>query len=129
MQDEQMPNDDPVLPRHQLEKILFDFIGVGVLCESQAPGESPHMRIDNNPFGYFVRVPQNDVGCFAPDPRELHQRSYIGRYFPTVLRHKRCATATQSLGLIAVEASRSNILFKLSKWCPRIVAGCSVLLE
>ena len=38
------------MARHQLKKILFDFLGVDVLRQSQAPGESPHMRIDNNPF-------------------------------------------------------------------------------
>ena len=45
-----MPDDDPIRTRHQLKKIRFDFVGVGVLCQSQAPGESPYMRIDHNPF-------------------------------------------------------------------------------
>ena len=67
-----MPDDDPICTRHHLKKILFDFIGVGVLGESQAAGEAPHMCIDNNPFRHFVRVPQNDIGCFAPYPRKLH---------------------------------------------------------
>lgn len=124
-----MPDDDPVLTRHQLKKILFDFLGVDVLRQSQAPGESPHMRIDNNPFWHFVRVPQNDVGCFAPYPRKLHQRSHICWHFPAVLRHKLRTTTTQGLGLIAVEAGRFNILFELSRWCPRIVTGRSIPLE
>jgi hypothetical protein len=56
MQDEQMSDDDPVLPRHQSEKVLFDFIRISVLRESQAPGEAPHMRVDNNPFGHPVGI-------------------------------------------------------------------------
>lgn len=67
-----MPEDNPVLTRNQLHKVLFDLIGIAVLREPYAPGKAPDMGVNNDPFRHVIGVAQNDVGGFTPHPRELH---------------------------------------------------------
>jgi hypothetical protein len=92
MPDQQMPEDDPVRTRHQVKKILLDFLGIGVLCKAQPPGESPHVRIDNNPLRDLVGIAEHHVGSLAPDSWQLYKRGQIGRHCSAVARRKFRAT-------------------------------------
>jgi hypothetical protein len=93
MQNEQMPDDDPVLTGNHFQKILLDFIRIGVFRQSKAPGKSSYMCIDNNTFCHRVGIAQNNVGGLTPYPRKLHERGHIRWYFPAISRHKLGTTA------------------------------------
>jgi hypothetical protein len=89
-----MPDDDPVLLGNQSQKILFDFVGIGLFCQTKAPSKSSHVCIDNNSFCHRVRIAQNDVGGLTPHPWKLHQHGHLRWHFPLISRHKLCTTAT-----------------------------------
>jgi hypothetical protein len=88
-----MPDDDPVRPGNHRQKILFDFIGIGVFRQPKAARKPSHMCINNNAFCHRVGIAQNNVRRLTPYPRKLHQRGHIRWHFPAILRDKRGTAA------------------------------------
>ena len=69
---------EPEFLRHNLQKLFFNFCGGLAFGKARAVADAEDVRVDRN--GRLAEGDvENDVGGFAPDARERHQRFEVAR--------------------------------------------------
>ena len=72
MIDNQMGEDDPILPGNNLHQIPFDFVYIAVPGKTEKARQPFDMSIDDNSFGLAVPCPQYHRTAFAADSRQSY---------------------------------------------------------
>ena len=105
----------PVLPRHQLHQVLFDFFRVGLAGESQPMGKPRYMRVDHDSFLLCECVAQNNVRCFPADARQPAQFFHCIRNAARMFSYDCGSSRPNALGLTPKKAGGTNQSFESSR--------------
>ena len=73
MIDKHVVKIDPFFFGDQVEKILFDLIGIPLLAQTQSLGKPLDMGIDGDPFGFFESAGKHDVGSLSRHTRDTNK--------------------------------------------------------
>ena len=102
----------PVLARHQLHQVLFDFFRIGLAGEPQAMGKSRDMSVDNDALILSERVAENNVRSFPADARQPVQFFHRVGNAARVFGHNGGSRRADTLGLVPKETGGTNQSFE-----------------
>lgn len=127
--DQTIRKPEPPLLGEKLHKVLLDPGGINGVGEIEPDGKAPHVRIHGNPFDNAVRLAQDDIGRFSPDPRQLHYLLHrAGQLAPVALLNY--SGACEDMPRLApVKPDLLDCPFKLRLIGIHIIAQRPVLLK
>ena len=71
VKDEEVAERDPIIPSDNSAKVVFDFFGCFLVCQSESSGNPFDVGIDNDPFGFAEKISQYNICRFSSDSGKL----------------------------------------------------------
>lgn len=129
MENEPVRKERPILLRDELHQDRLDFFRIGLAGEAEPGGEARDVGIDHHADVDAVGVSENDVGGFASDAGELHERVHGCGNFSVVVLDEELAAGADVFGLVAVEADGAEVVFERGGIGVGVVAGGAIILK
>ena len=110
MGDERVTECIPVALSNDSHDVLFYFLRNEALAQSDAIGQTLHMRVDHNSL-LTERMRKDDVGSLASDARESREKIHLGSHRASPLLTEFEGCGNNRLRLVVEEAGRLDDLF------------------
>ncbi len=107
MMDDEMRIERPILLGHYPHQIEFHLHGIRVTRQPQQTIDADHMRIHRDPRD-AKSVPQNDIGRFPTNSRNLDKIFHMVRNFSTESFENRFRSTQNIFCLISIKARTTN---------------------
>jgi len=129
MEDEPVGKEGPILLANEFHQHRLDFFRIGLAGKAKAGGEARDVGVDHDADVDVVRVAEDDIGGFASNARELHERVHGGGDFPIVVLDEKAAAGADVFGLVAVKADGPEVVLKGGRIGVGIVAGGAIFFK
>lgn len=123
-----MAQNRPVIFRHNLHQIRFDFIRIGMFRQTQEPGDPFDMGINRN-TGHTECIAQYDIRGFSADTIEGHQILQVTGHITVVPVNQRLTAFSDVHRLVAEKPGGMYSMFQFFLGSIQIILGRPVFCE
>ena len=124
-----MTEHHPVGARNKFLQRDLDFLRRLFRRQTKPPGQSPHVRIDDDALVDAERVAEHDVGRLAPHPGQGDERIHRRRHLAAVRLDEHAAAVLDALSLVAKQADPLDVLLQFLQRHCGVVSGPAIFFE
>ena len=119
----------PVIGREDRHEVALDLVLVVLGRQTEAVGEPEHVRVHGNPLDLAERLAEHDVRGLASYAGQRREALHGVGHLSVELGDDDLAGPDDVLGLLVVEAQRTNVLLDFELVGLGEVSGCRKALE